>query len=117
VGQWYVHKLPKLVRSAFFLRVLIGISYYSQIFGILKAFSDEIRAGNAVRTYSTELEALFQLNGSVSCRFSGSRKNRSQVFLLVKTLRVTETGVEILTSRPRIPVEVKANRRHGQTAF
>jgi len=67
--------------------------------------------------YSTELEALFQLRGSVSCRFSESRKYRSPEFLIVNTLRVTATGVEILTSRPRILVEVKAYRRHGQTGF
>jgi len=48
-GWWYLLKLPKLVLSAFFLRVLIGISYDLWIFGIPRAFDDGIRPGNAVR--------------------------------------------------------------------
>jgi hypothetical protein len=39
-GWWHVLKLPKLVSSAFFLRVLIEISYDLWTFGIPKAFRE-----------------------------------------------------------------------------
>jgi hypothetical protein len=51
-GKGMSSNCPNWSDRLLFLRVLIGISYDSRTFGIPRAFSDGIRAGNAVRLQS-----------------------------------------------------------------